>query len=925
MTDLDPLPNLALFWAKLRRTNDPTPYHPLICHMADVAATTLAMWDSVLSPAARGHFAETLALGKARARLWVAFLGGLHDLGKASPAFQLRPAAQNLQHLYATLPRPIGPAQAPHGTVTTDALGEILVARLGVAAPAAWRLATIVGGHHGLFPRSVDLERLDRGAVGLGAWREVRAALVEALRVALDVPSSVPSDPSNAGAMELAGLVSVADWIGSDETHFPYAASDASRVPEINLPEYLTQARQRASRALSRLGWSGWTPGSARLDFAQLFPKLRRPRAVQECVQKLARSLETPALVIVEAPMGEGKTEAALLLADHWGVEPGPRGFFVALPTQATSNQMFGRVREFLARRYPAEVVNLQLLHGHASLSAEFQALRRAGGRLLDPTEVGVDSGKGKEGIVAAEWFTHRKRGLLAPFGVGTVDQALLAALQTRHVFVRMFGLAHRVVIVDEVHAYDAYMSTLLERLMEWLATLRSPVIMLSATLPRARRDALLRAYARGLETPRAAGRDTPYPRVTWSDRRGVGSVSVPTSPQSARVLGIRWLDSAERGRRSVAELLDERLADGGCAAVICNTVGRAQKVYQALKSSFRRTASDGLPELDLLHARYLHRDREERERRTLVRFGQPAGSVRFADDAVPVRRPDRAVLVATQVIEQSLDLDFDLMVSDLAPLDLLLQRAGRLHRHERARPAALRSPCLWVTAPSVAGDGTPRFEGGDKTVYDPHILLRTWLALHDRQAVTVPEEMDALIEAVYGDATAPSHLTAPQQELWHSTREDLEAKLEQMESRARNVAIPPPDCEDVLETWNRALEEDQAEIDPSLQALTRVTDGPRVSVVCLPAAEAEASDGTTSAAHAALALLAQSVVLSDRRLVYRLLALDPPTAWRRSALLRHHRLLPLDDTESWRHGRWRLRVDAELGVVIEDAGGEQD
>ena len=188
-------------------------------------------------------------------------------------------------------------------------------------------------------------------------------------------------------------------------------------------------------------------------------------------------------------------------LADHWAESTGQQGCYFALPTQATSNQMFGRVRDFLESRYEGDQVQLQLLHGHAALSSEFQLLRRNNDRMFTPVYGGVEDDAGDPAVVAAEWFTYRKRGLLAPFGVGTVDQVLLAALQTRHVFVRLFGLAHKTVIVDEVHAYDTYMTTLLERLLEWLAALGSSVVLLSATLPRGRRQQLLDAYSRGLGT----------------------------------------------------------------------------------------------------------------------------------------------------------------------------------------------------------------------------------------------------------------------------------------------------------------------------------------------------------------------------------------------------------------------------------------
>src|SRR5439155_18827385 len=223
----------------------------------------------------------------------------------------------------------------------------------------------------------------------------------------------------------------------------------------------------------------------------------------------------------------------------------------------ATSNQMFSRVREFLEERFAGTNVLLQLQHGHAALSAEFETNLKKGATLLKLTPVYDEIGTAHQhqhhddctpGVVAAEWFTHRKRGLLAPFGVGTVDQAQMAVLHTKHVFVRLFGLAHKTVIIDEVHAYDAYMSKLLERLLEWLAALGSPVVLLSATLPGERRKALLAAYRRGLngyvkEAPVAPVKPVEYPRITWATKSESAEQHIESSAELSRILQLKWVN----------------------------------------------------------------------------------------------------------------------------------------------------------------------------------------------------------------------------------------------------------------------------------------------------------------------------------------------------------------------------------------------
>jgi CRISPR-associated endonuclease/helicase Cas3 len=695
-----------------------------------------ALWEASLSPSLRTFLSNKLGVDESSACLRISFLAATHDIGKASPSFQEKwpQAAQSLRAVGFDFPRFLTPA--PHGTVTAAVLPSLL-GPFGLAPKLSRQVATVMGGHHGLFPTATKTDQ-SKQAAGGGKWADARRLIVERIARMAGVTDGccIPAVDAldHPFLMILAGLVSVADWIGSHEGFFPYAGGN------VDLATYPNHARARAQRALNSLGWSGWTPPEKPAPITSLFPFIRPDtvRPLQREVVKLVEGLAGPCPVLVEAPMGEGKTEAAMFLADHWSATEGRRGCYFALPTQATSNQMFGRVRDFLDHRYPHDQVNLQLLHGHAALSEEFKLMRRRG---LPPSLSEVYGGSveseadlKREGVVAAEWFTHRKRGLLAPFGVGTVDQALLAVLQTQHVFVRLFGLAHKTLIVDEVHAYDAYMNRLLERLLAWLAAMGTSVVLLSATLPRARREALTRAY--GGKNLAQAEQVKPYPRITVLSEGRTREIHAWASRSSTVHLDWRASDD-----KQLALVLDEQLRDGGCAAVVCNTVGRAQRLYTVLKGRFQAGE-----ELDLFHARYPFIERDEREKRALARFGKEDKG----------QRPRRAVLAATQVVEQSLDLDFDLMVTELAPVDLVLQRAGRLHRHRRDdRPEPVSEPHLWVLSPQMDASGLPDFRPSN-FVYDEHILLRSWLALRDRSLVRLPDDIEGLIEAVYSEFEEP-------------------------------------------------------------------------------------------------------------------------------------------------------------------------
>ena len=920
---------LLACWAKLGFGHGLPEYHPLLYHMVDVSIVAREMWRSAFSPAQRTVMSEALGLGGhlEAVGLWCAFLAGLHDLGKASPAFQLQ--VDNIRgkvterlhrsHMRVPVQHRLGLKATPHGTITAATLPDILTSEFDIPKSLAMQLGTVAGGHHGTFPTSRQVQDVNSHDTGGPEWAALRRDLVNTLAEFLDVPRDrTPVEIANGAAMVLAGFISVADWIGSNTDFFP--PTDTS-----DLAAYALDTQQQGRRALEGLGWLLQPFPQGRQGFAGLFPGIPDPNDLQLKVEKLAPKLNGPSLVIIEAPMGEGKTEAAMYLADHWAENTGRQGCYFALPTQATSNQMFGRVRDFLGARYPGDLVQLQLLHGHAALSSEFEVLRENGDRLFSPQYAGVEPGGNQLGVIAAEWFTSRKRGLLAPFGVGTIDQVLLAVLQTRHVFVRLFGLSGKTIIIDEVHAYDAYMTTLLERLLEWLAALGSPVVLLSATLPKSRRAALMNAYWKGLGqegSPQNEGVD--YPRLSWASRDpGPAAQSVGVSPRSEKRIRLEVLDGSLPAQAEDAfglgDVLKETLAHGGCAAVICNTVRRAQEVYNALKPCFPGTADDGGPELDLLHSQYLFRDREEREKRTLARFGKPGD--------VTVRRPARAILVATQVIEQSLDLDFDLMVSDMAPADLLLQRAGRLHRHRRSgRPPGLESPRLLVCRPEIY-DGVPCFDPGTAAVYDRHVLLRSWMALGHRETLRVPDDVEAIIEDVYDENVRPDDLPGPLRENWEETRKILEAaRAEEMEE-ARDRWIRSPSYRGPL--WRlteNTREEDAPDFHRAHQALTRLAS-PSAQVVFLfgsgdrawldPAHHEPVDLSRAPSIETTKRLLRRSVNLSDRRVVFELLRQAAPSAWRGSALMRHHKAVLLNDGGTAETGSYELSLDAETGVRV--------
>ncbi len=951
MTATEPFPPALALWAKTPRTMDeiarygPDATHALLYHLLDVAMVTHVLYTRLLSPAARRGIAAGLGMDDIDAAAWIPFLAGLHDLGKASPVFQFCAQSAVVKKRVCdagfSKPHPDNPTR--HGTISALLLRDLLKNDYGWSSTDAQVMAVAIGGHHGTFP-SADTFSKEIIAYAAGrrlgdpaaevAWAEAQASLVMRLRDALGgVPPFRPVRLDAAAVMALAGFVSVADWIGSTDRFFPFIA-----IPDVGwdaaIASYLRDVNGKAMRAFARLQWYAPPILEDMPDFATRF-EIETPNAMQLLADEaIGPRLDSPGLIIIEAPMGQGKTEAALALLEHATIRQGLGGAYIALPTQATSNQMFKRVREHLERRLRehGERVNLMLLHGHAALSENFDDLKKATAADpapdISPTGLAEDERGNALAVMAAVWFTYRKRGLLAPWGVGTVDQGLLAVLQTRHVFVRLFGLAHKVIVIDEAHAYDTYMTTLLERLLEWLSALGCTVIILSATLPRKRRVDLIRAYARGARVPDAdtlAIPDVDYPRLTSLIGDAVGAIAVPRE-EGPKEIALRWLPTpliVGGDCALLAARLIERLTGGGCAAVICNTVRRAQEVYRTLKARFAALPDAERPALDLFHARYRFIERAEREKRVLDHYGKPG------PDGTSPHRPPRSVLVATQVIEQSLDLDFDLMVSELAPADLVLQRAGRLHRHKRGeRPTLVNDPVLLLAPPeSVNADGVPRF-GPSRYVYDPHILLCSWLALdrrdgNTRKKLVIPDDVEPLIESVYSEDLVCSSDNPAIQAYWSETKQTLRERQDEYFSRAsKNTILPPQYDDDLFSDFNIALEEDAPEITPALQALTRLSD---INVTAIILHTDEDSDvllyaNDPQGGEHVRALLQRSVAITNSLAASVLLVRKPPTSWKENSLLRHCRLVVLsaqnqNEDES---GRFSITLDHEVGIVIE-------
>ena len=502
----------------------------------------------------------------------------------------------------------------------------------------------------------------------------------------------------------LTGIVIISDWLASDSDLFPLL--DVCDVDDGMDAATLRRRLERAwAKAHIPAPWSEQRPCVE--PFGEFFckrfglPAGIEPRPIQRAAKQVAWDAKDPGLLVIEAPMGEGKTEAALVAAELLAYRRGLGGVCVALPTMATTDAMFARVRRWLdrlPRDGSLEEKDIYLAHGKAGLNEEFQGLVRESRRhrsLVGNAREGDAREFESEGATVSAWMYGRKKGMLSNFVVCTVDQVLMGALHMRHLSLRQLALANKVVVVDECHAYDLYMRQYLDVILQWLGYWRVPTVLLSATLPDGQRERMVETYLSGRRlaekvsapgggeqhhvtkipaylrkkqsTAASAGAaalakasvpHVGYPQITYTDGTKTLCVGAEASSRSVPV-SLKLIDDSVD---ALVELLRDRLRDGGCAGVICDTVGRAQEAERALAEVF------GEDVVTLDHSRFIDLDRMSTEEVLRSELG-PAASVGNG------RRPHTRIVVGTQVLEQSLDIDFDLLVTDVAPIDLLLQR----------------------------------------------------------------------------------------------------------------------------------------------------------------------------------------------------------------------------------------------------------
>lgn len=802
------------FWAKTGDEENPAQGMSLGQHMVDSAQVAQYLWRNWISQGSKALISSTLNLSESETEAFVGWVVGTHDIGKATPEFagQLDARAnqdllvyrQRIEDCGYVFPADLTTVQrrCPHSQYSQSIIFRWLMEQHQPEEDAAvMSIAQVSGAHHGMpaeYAETPDRGRRDEQLLDrvfrwpdqqnwAEAWDELLTFITHETGAANALQKLVAGKGLTPEVQFfLTGLTIMSDWIASNPEFFPYEESKDQ------------QARVQAG--FEALGLSRpWQPE----NFADLTAEeIYRTRfgwgsgvvlhPMQKVAVDAARSLAHGGLVCIEAPMGQGKTEAGLVAAEILAHNAGKNGMMFAAPTQATANALFDRIDQWAQNAASSsEVISMFLAHSKNQLNEKYNRKRFAKVQTFEPHD---GEEKVKANVIAHQWFS-RKKGVLSNFVVGTVDQVLMMALASRHVMLRHLGLGEKVVVIDEVHAYDAYMNVYLENSLRWLGKMQAPVILMSATLPAQARQKLMRAYAEGrakakgrrpknkrtpADSPRSTEVDLPYPVIhTVSADGGAAKKWEIEQPQEQNQLSLRIIDD------SFAEL-DRVLAPletgGGCAAVICNTVGRAQEVYSHLQGLFPAE------ELMLVHSRFIALDRVAQEKILVEKLGKAANR--------ESGRPYRFIVVGTQVIEQSLDIDFDLMITDHAPVDLILQRVGRLHRHNRngERPPQFARPVCYVRGVKELGssDTAPVFPDVAELIYDKALLLSSYAQLmpfFEGRDLQLPADISALVQGAYSDMP---ELPESWIEKWEEARSDYDGKMSSSRRKAEGYTMNP-------------------------------------------------------------------------------------------------------------------------------------
>ncbi len=668
-------------WGKINKNGSTL---PLIEHMEDVAATVKVILLQTGFSCDFSLMCDALSMSEDKVIDLMCYLAAMHDIGKADPRFQCSDAARNANLPIVDVWDAIAPASYSRETAYRHEFGsgEYIHDKLLSCCGryTSTVYASIVALHHQGKGSSCHPYPHEE-------WATVRAEIDRHFEAKYHPEFPPEIKRADAFGYLSVALIVLADWIASSlaESNQTFAGSMENQVGI-----FLNQAGI-TNGDLPHVG--SFTEAWAPLGIKNPSPMQKELSAyLDSCTPD-----NVPAVVLIESEPGSGKTEAAVYAALKMANAYAKAGVYFGLPTMATANGMVDRVNGLYTAH---ELPKARLLHEMAWMKNDVRF-----------------------GSDAEKWFSPTRLGLLQPSGVGTVDQCMAGVLPLKYGSLRLLGLSNKVLIIDEVHSYDDYMLAIICRLLDFCRALRIPVVMLSATLPSTKKKDLL-APCLNKAAREAYKPSMKYPLLTLIGTDGSVQAELSPAPTFKRSYSIKTLENEDD--QEILNFIGSLIQDGGCACYFANTVDRAQHMYDLAKQSL---GDDTL----LFHARFTNARRDEIENECRKLFGKDK-----------THRPHKALLIATQVVEQSLDLDFDLIVSDLAPIDMIIQRLGRCFRHaETVRPAALSVPQAFIVC-------RPDLARTNEFIYSAEYLNRTQKKLEKRDKLMLPDDIRDVIETVY-------------------------------------------------------------------------------------------------------------------------------------------------------------------------------
>lgn len=913
--------HMHYFWAKTIESSDEG--FPVVTHSLDVALISPIALEQFVSSSKQAAMTERFGMS---VETVLKFACVVHDSGKISSFFQ-----QKVEHLFQPLSArgfpevPIGQTSSgnPHSLIGGWALLQWFEERsLPTNRKSKRGWFDIIAGHHGRYASDDDFQRNLGFKSESRVWHAARNEFFDTITELLGLNRA---DLEKLSVIEwqvddivlVTALVIVSDWLGSNESYFPYDRSE------------MNQSEMRSLRAEDRIQWGAhWSPSDNPMEnFAHRFdlPAGTSLRPVQTNFIQAISELQEPGLIILENETGGGKTASALMAAELLANKFDLQGIYFGQPTQVNSNAMFTQILNWIKSGYEEGTLptNTVLAHGKASLNPEYSDL-------LSETRIRkiYDDRDPHAAAEANSWFSNNKRGLLGSVVVGTIDQFLFTALASKHVMLRHLGLANKVVILDEIHASDDYMITYLCRALFWMGRYGVPAIALSATIPAERRTELAEAYRCGTRN-KSKGVLSPtdkstleqpglYPRITTVTKLDCQSIETPTDGTQK----VTQVSFANGGPSELAARITAESTEGGCIAVICSTVTRAQEFYTAFK---KQNLADN--ELMLLHSRFMTIHRAQREADLVARLGRKND-----------HRPHRLIVVSTQVIEQGLDLDFDLMYTDIAPIDLVIQRIGRLHRHHTnssLRPIAMTSPRANIMGVELSHVSAPDFPRGIIAVYRKYrLILSTWVLMQhlksNDDSLSSPHDIAKLIGQVYDSPAEDLGLPVEWTNGLEQAKEKESEFRTQQRLRANNALLPSP-ASNIVSNWSVVMtqaDENGAsqvrDIDESIEVILVQRIGGRVFP--LHDADEKFSEFDVDGDFALDYPIAQHLARCSIRMPGYLLSDEDIEAmetegafggWHNTPLLKHQLPLILDENLRKSLSRVQLMYDQEEGLMV--------